>query len=70
MRKVDWCCGGMRAAMAKMGRPKSENAKKKTLSIRVEDALYERICTYAEQHQLTVTEVVLQGLDKVLSDPE
>ena len=47
--------------MAKMGRPKSENAKKKTLSIRVEDALYERICTYAEQHQLTVTEVVLQG---------
>lgn len=51
--------------MAKMGRPKSENAKKKTLSIRVEDALYERICNYAEQHQLTVTEVVLQGLDKV-----
>lgn len=42
--------------MAKMGRPKSENAKKKTLSIRVEDALYERICNYAEQHQLTVTE--------------
>jgi len=42
--------------------------KKKTLSIRVEDALYERICNYAEQHQLTVTEVVLQGLDKVLSD--
>ena len=49
--------------MAKMGRPKSENAKKKTLSIRVEDALYERICNYAEQHQLTVTEVVLQGLE-------
>lgn len=54
--------------MAKMGRPKSENAKKKILSIRVEDALYERICSYAEQHQLTVTEVVLQGLDKVLAD--
>ena len=32
--------------------------------------LYERICTYAEQHQLTVIEVVLQGLDKVLSDLE
>ena len=56
--------------MAKMGRPKSENAKKKTLSIRVENTLYERICNYAEQHQLTVTEVVLQGLDKVLSDFE
>ena len=56
--------------MAKIGRPKSENAKKKTLSIRVEDALYERIRNYAEQHQLTVTEVVLQGLDKVLSGLE
>ena len=54
--------------MAKMGRPKSDNAKKKTLSIRVGDAPYERICNYAQQHQLTVTEVVLQGLDKVLSD--
>ena len=53
--------------MAKMGRPKSENAKKKTLSIRVEDALYERICAYSEQHQLSVTEVVFQWLDKVLS---
>lgn len=53
--------------MAKMGRPKSENAKKKTLSIRVEDALYERIYAYAEQHQLTVTEVVLRELDKVLT---
>lgn len=56
--------------MAKMGRPKSENAKKKTLSIRVEDSMYEHICAYAEQHQLTVTEVVSQGLDKVLSDLE
>ena len=56
--------------MTKMGRPKSENVKKKTLSIRVEDAMYERICAYAEQHQLTVTEVVLQGLDRVLSDLE
>ena len=51
--------------MAKMGRPKSENAKKKTLSIRVEDALYERICNYAELYQLSVTEAVFQGLDTV-----
>ena len=54
--------------MAKIGRPKSENAKKKTLSIRGVGAQKESICNYAEQHQLTVTEVVLQGLDKVLSD--
>lgn len=60
----------MRAAMTKMGRPKSENSKKKVLSIRVEDSLYNRICAYAEQHQLTVTEVVLQGLERILSKPE
>lgn len=56
--------------MAKMGRPKSDNSKRKVLSVRVEDSMYRRICSYAEQNQLTVTEVVLQGLDKVLSKPE
>lgn len=69
-KKYNDFCGGMRAAMAKMGRPKSENAKKKTLSIRVEDSLYERICEYAEEHHMTVTEVVLQGLEKLMSRPE
>lgn len=56
--------------MTKMGRPKSENSKKKVLSVRVEDFMYQRICDYAAQHQLTVTEVVLLGLEKVLSKPE
>ena len=56
--------------MAKMGRPKSDNAKKKSVNVRVEDALYERIRSYAAQHQMSMTEVVLQGLDKVLSDFE
>lgn len=63
-------CGGMRTAMTKMGRPKAENSKKKMISIRVDDSLYARICAYAEKHQQTVTEVVLQGLDKQLSKPE
>ena len=56
--------------MAKMGRPKSDNAKKKSVNVRVEDALYERIRSYAAQHQMTITEVVLLGLSKVLPDPE
>ena len=56
--------------MAKMGRPKSENAKKNYANIRVEDDLYARIRSYAAQHQMTITEVVLLGLSKVLSDPE
>ena len=52
--------------MAKTGRPKSENVKKKVLSIRVEDSMYKRICDYAGKHKMTVTEVVLQGLERIL----
>ncbi|MFR7445252.1 MAG: hypothetical protein ACLUUO_19845 [Sellimonas intestinalis] len=37
--------------MAKTGRPKSENVKKKVLSIRVEDSMYKRICDYAGKHK-------------------
>ena len=56
--------------MARTGRPKSENVKKKVLSIRVEDSMYKRICDYAGKHKMTVTEVVLQGLEKVLNRPD
>lgn len=54
----------------KTGRPKSENVKKKVLSIRVEDSMYKRICDYAGKHKMTVTEVVLQGLERILNRPE
>ena len=56
--------------MARTGRPKSENVKKKVLSIRVEDSMYKCICDYARKHKMTVTEVVLQALEKFLSKPE
>ena len=51
--------------MAKTGRPKSENVKKKVLS-----SMYKRICDYAGKHKMTVTEVVLQGLERILNRPE
>ena len=51
--------------MAKMGRPKSENSKKKVLSVRVEDSMYEQICDYAKKHNMTVTEVVLESLERL-----
>ncbi len=43
--------------MAKIGRPKSENVKKKVLSIRVEDSMYKCICDYARKHKMTVTKL-------------
>jgi len=56
--------------MAKMGRPKSDNAKTKIMCIRVEDARYQKICEYAAKHQMTVTDVVMQGLELLLSKPK
>lgn len=56
--------------MAKMGRPKSENSKKRILSIRTDDSLFEKICDYARKHNMTVTEVVLAGLERILSESE
>ena len=48
--------------MKKMGRPKSDNAKKKVLSIRVPDQLYSQMLAYAEQHKMTTTDIVLKDL--------
>lgn len=56
--------------MAEMGRPKSEHSKKKILSVQVGDSLYQQLCSYAERHRMSVTEVVLQALEGLLSKPE
>ena len=56
--------------MARTGRPRSENPKKKVLSIRVEDSMYRRLLAYAKQYHMTVTEVVLLGLEEILPGPE
>lgn len=58
--------GGMKVAMAKMGRPKSENRKKKVLSIRVSDQLYSQLLAYAEKQNMTTTEVVLRGIETLI----
>lgn len=64
-RMYNMFMGGVKT-MAKMGRPKSDNTKNKILSVRVEDSLYKRICDYAEQNDLTVTEVVLESVERLL----
>ncbi len=56
----------MNAAMTKMGRPKSENTKKKVLSIRVSDQLYSQLLAYAEKQNMTTTEVVLRGIETLI----
>ena len=67
-RKYNIGIGGIRAEMKKMGRPKSDNAKKKVLSIRVPYQLYSQMLAYAEQHKMTTTDIVLTGVEILLSE--
>lgn len=64
------CIGGMEAAMAKMGRPKLPNTKKKVVSIRISDQLYAHLLAYAEKHNMTTTDVVLRGVETFISRQE
>ena len=54
--------------MAKMGRPRKENKKKRVISIRLSDETYDKLLEYASDSDQTITEIVLRGLDKELSN--
>ena len=49
------------------GRPKEENAKRKTITIRLTEDLYRKIVEYAAEHKLSKTDVTLQSLERFLS---
>ena len=49
------------------GRPKLDNAKRKTITIRLSEELYKKIIEYATEHKLSKTDVALQSLEKFLS---
>lgn len=49
------------------GRPKEDDAKRKTLTIRLSEELYKKIIDYAAEHNLSKTDVALQSLEKFLS---
>jgi predicted transcriptional regulator len=51
----------------KTGRPKEDNAKRKTITIRLSEDLYKKIVEYATKHKLSKTDVALQSLEKFLS---
>ena len=55
--------------MAKRGRPIDENAKRKTLTIRIGQETYDKLIQYAADHGLTMTEVALRSLEEFLSKP-
>ena len=55
--------------MAKMGRPKSDSPKLKSIGVRLSDEEYEKLQKYASAHHLTITQKVLKGIRLLLDIP-
>ena len=53
--------------MPKMGRPIDEDAKRKTICIRISDDTFNKLSQYASEHHLTKTEVAIRSLEEFFS---
>lgn len=56
--------------MAKMGRPKIDNPKQKSIGIRMSDEEREKLLQYASEHDKTITEVVQEAVNKLYEADE
>lgn len=54
----------------KMGRPKKEYPKHRSITIRMTEATHRKLIEYAAERGMTITEVTLQSLDEYLSKAE
>ncbi len=52
--------------MAKMGRPKADDPREKSLGVRVTNDEYKVIKEYAEEHDMTITETLLKGVEELM----
>ena len=48
------------------GRPKSDNPKDVDIKVRVDSETNQRLIMFAEEHNLTRTEVIRRGIEMVL----
>lgn len=56
--------------LAKMGRPKSDNPKLRKLAVRVSEKDYIKLKEYAAEHDLTITQVLQNGLELLYQSAE
>ena len=61
-------CGGGYAM--RTGRPKADNVKCRSITIRLSESTHEKLLAYTAEHKVTMTEVVLKSLEKYLSKPQ
>lgn len=55
--------------MAKMGRPKSDSPKLKSVGVRLTDEEHEELKKYASEHDLTITQAISKGIHLLLKKP-
>lgn len=56
--------------MAKMGRPKSDNAKDKIVALRLTEDEHARLLQYADKYSLKMSDVLKKGLDNLYDNEE
>ena len=54
----------------KGGRPKSENSKQSSMSVRMSSADYDKVKKYAADHHQTISKVVLEALNLLYNKEE
>lgn len=55
--------------MAKIGRPKSDTPKMKSVGIRLTEKDYLKLRKYAAERNLTITDAVQKGIKLLLNEP-
>lgn len=50
--------------MAKMGRPKVDNPADKRVTVRFKDEEYDLLLEYAENHKMTIAQVIRLAVEK------
>ncbi len=55
--------------MARMGRPKVEDPRKKAIGVRLTNDEYKAVKEYARRSNMTITEAVLKGLRILMTEP-
>ena len=52
----------------KKGRPRSESAKRRSITVRVSEDTYKRLSEYAAVRDMSLTEVTIRSLEKYLNE--
>lgn len=53
--------------MTRMGRPRKDDAKRKSITVRMSEETHNKLTEYAAKHGMSMIEVTLRSLEELLS---